>query len=103
MMLLVVNRTYLAIYLPPLKPGQRRTRGQDVSVKLVAEAVARRLARGPARRLARGPARRLARGSARRLARGPARRQGLKDKMFWVEENIPGVIFIRLLMVTVVI
>ena len=46
-------------YLAPLKLGQRRARGEDMPVKLVAGDVARRLAQG--------------------LARGPARRQGLKD------------------------
>ena len=66
---------YLAFYLAPLKPGQRRTRGQYMPVKLAAEVV------------------------ARRLFWGLARRQG----MLWFEESIPGVIFISLLMVIVVI
>ena len=53
------------------------------------------------------PVKLVAGGVARRLARGLARRQGMKDMMFWVVENIPGVLLIplliRLLMVTVVI
>ena len=49
------------------------------------------------------PVKLVARGVASRLARGPARRQGMKDLIFWVEENILGILFICLLMVTVVI